>query len=838
MQRKWWFYESSYILLTTAFLKTLCFVLLVSNTSAQVNDTLQGVQTDTLKIEKSSDENDDDFKSKVEYAARDSLFFDAEKMIVFLYGAAVVKYENMELKADYIAVDLENKTLLAAYATDSAGNKTGVPEFSQSGDKFTADEIKYNFQTKKGRIRGVYTEQGEGFIYGETVKKLDDFEYISRGTYTTCNLPHPHYAIAARKLKVINNRKIITGPAYLTIADVPMPLAIPFGYFPNRKGQSSGIIFPAYGESAELGFFLKNGGYYFGINDYIDLALTGDIYSKGSYATQSFLRYAWRYHFNGNLSLSFSKIKTGEKELPDFSENRDFFIRWSHTQDPKARPNSIFSANVNAGSSQYFRNNISTPSNFLTNTFQSSIAWSKSFPGKPFNFSATANHSQNTQTRDMNITLPQFTFSVNRIYPFKRKLTSGQPKWYEKAGISYQTNFQNVISGKDTSIFKGDWAKRMRNGIQHSIPVSTSLQVMKYFTLTPSFNYSEKWYLRTIEKRYDALTNTILTDTVNGFKAAREFNAGVSMNTRLYGMFQFRKSKLQAIRHVLTPTLSFTYRPDFSDSFWNNYKTVQTNPEGETVRYSIYEQSLFGGPSAGRQALIGFAVDNNLEMKVKTEKDTAETVKKIKIFESLALSGNYNLAADSLKLSIISLNARTTLFDKINLNLAMAFDPYITDSLNRRRNVFEWKENKRAGRLTSANFTTGFNILHNPKSSNQSKRNDLFSYEIPFSLYVSYSLYYIKPSDYDDKTVTQTVNFNGDISLTKNWKIIYSSGYDFTLKKWSFTSLSFYRDLHCWEMRFNWVPLGGYTYWNFQINVKASVLQDLKLTKKKDYYDQ
>lgn len=838
MQRKWRFHESVCFLLTTAFLKTLCFAFIPFISKAQITDTLPARQTDTLNLEHATGNNGEDFKSKVEYTARDSLFFDAEKMIVYLYGAAVVKYENMELKADYIAVNLDTKTLLAAFAKDSAGNKTGIPAFSQNSDAFTADEIKYNFQTKKGRIRGVYTEQGEGFIYGETVKKLDEFEYISRGTYTTCNLPHPHYAINAGKLKVINNRKIITGPAYLTVADVPLPLAIPFGYFPNRKGQSSGIIFPAYGESTELGFFLKNGGYYFGVNDYFDLALTGDLYSKGSYAAQSFLRYAWRYHFNGNLSFSFSKIKTGEKELPDFSENRDFFIRWSHTQDAKARPNSIFSANVNAGSSQYFRNNISTPSNFLTNTFQSSISYSKSFPGKPFNFSATANHSQNSQTRDMSITLPQFTFSVSRIYPFKRKQVAGKPKWYEKAGFSYQTNFQNVISGKDTSIFKGDWTKRMKNGIQHSIPVSTSLQVMKYFTLTPSFNYSEKWYVSTIEKRYDAATNSVLSDTVQGFKAAREFNAGVSVNTRLYGMFQFRKSKLQAIRHVFTPTFSFTYRPDFSDPFWNNYKTVQTNHEGETIRYSIYEQSLFGGPSSGKQALIGFALDNNLEMKIKSNNDTAETIKKIKVFESLALSGNYNLAADSLKWSIISLSARTTLFDKLNLNVALAFDPYITDSLHRRRNVLEWKENNRAARLTSANFTSGFSILHNPKSAQKKQSADLISYEIPFSLYVSYSVYYIKPDDFTNKNITQTVNFNGDLSLTENWKIIYSSGYDFTLKKWSYTSLSFYRDLHCWEMRFNWVPLGGFTYWNFQINVKASVLQDLKLTRKKDYYDQ
>jgi len=829
------------VFLNTVFLITLGLLFVQSSDlNAQSTDSIANATKDSLQLlpDSASGGSEGDFKSKVEYSARDSLFFDAVNMVVYLYGNAHVKYEDMQLQADYIAVNLENKTLLASFMTDSSGNKTGIPEFSQAEDKFTAEEIKYNFNTRKGRIRGVYTEQGEGYIFGQTVKKLDDYEFIHNGRYTTCNLPHPHYSINASKLKIINNRKIITGPAYLSIADVPVPLAVPFGYFPNRKGQSSGIIFPAYGESDDLGFFLKNGGYYFGISDYLDLALTGDAYSKGSYSAQSFFRYAWRYHFNGNLVLSMSRIKLSEPELPDYSVNRDFFIRWTHNQDPKARPHSVFTANVNAGSSRYFRNNVSTPDNFLTNTFQSSIAWSKTFPGKPYFLSATANHSQNTQTRDMSITLPQLTFGVNRLYPFKRKVITGKQKWYEKAGVSYQGNFQNVINGKDTSIFKGNWSHRMRNGIQHSIPISTSLQVMRHFTLSPSVNYSEKWYMRTIEKQYDPTTNSIFTDTVNGFKAAREFNAAVSLNTRIYGMFQFTQSRIQAIRHVMTPTLSFSYKPDFSDAFWNSYKTVQTNAEGEEIKYSIYEQSLFGGPSAGKQALIGFTLDNNLEMKMKPARDTSGSVKKVKIFESLSVSGNYNVAADSVRLSVISLAARTSLFDKLSLNATTSFDPYITDSLSRRMNSFEAGVNNRIARLTSANFSAGFNVLNQPQSERSKEGEELISYNVPFSLYFSYNLYYIKPSDYLDKQVTQTINFNGDISLTKNWKITFSSGYDLKQKNWSYTSLSFYRDLHCWEMRFNWVPLGGYTYWNFQVNVKASVLQDLKLTKKKDYYDQ
>ncbi len=842
-------------LLTGLLLIVICFFFRASNaqvsppdsTAIQADSILYGSSEiatgDTLGVSTSSD-----FRSKVDYAAEDSLIFDAEQQIVYLYGKATVNYENMTLKADFIQVNLSEKTLYSTYLSDSSGSKSGIPDFAQNDDHFTADEIRYNFESKKGKIKGVYTQQGEGYVYGETVKKLDDFEYIHYGTYTTCDLKEPHFAIAANKLKIINNNKIITGPAYLTIAGVPTPLAIPFGYFPNRKGRSSGIIFPAYGESGELGFFLKSGGYYFGLSDYLDLALTGDIYSKGSYGMQSYFRYANRYKYNGNLSLSYSKIRTGEPETPSFNFTKDFFVRWQHAQDPKARPNTIFSSNVNAGSSSYFRNNISSPNNFLTNTFQSSIAYSKTFPGKPYSLSSSINHSQNTQTRDINVTFPNINFSVNRLYPFKKKIAVGSDKWYERIGISYQSNFQNSIQTKDTLLFKDGFGKRFRNGLQHSIPVSTSLKVLKFFTLTPSFSYSEKWYLQTIRKNYVPDEGIILTDTVNGFKAAREFNASASLNTRIYGMFQFRNRKIAAIRHVMSPSLTFSFRPDFSDPFWNYYRQVQSNAEGQTTNYSIFEQAIFGGPGAGRQEIIGFNLDNNLEMKVRKITDTTEVLKKIKVFESLSISGSYNLAADSLQLSPVTLNARTTLFDRLNLNFGSTLDPYITDSLNRRLDQFELSAHNRLARLTSASVSAGFNLTHSPKVKPSDKiQEDEKEYinkhpveyvdlTVPFSLNVNYSLFYSRPG-LQKATITQTINFNGDISLTPKWKIIFSSGYDVQQKQWAYTSLSFYRDLHCWEMRLNWVPLGGFTYWNFQINVKASVLQDLKLTKKNDYYD-
>lgn len=807
------------------------------------------VTTDTLNADSLELSTNSDFKSKVEYSADDSLYFDVENQVVFLYGNAQVKYEDMTLKANYMEVNLQNKILYSTFTKDSSGDKTGVPQFEQADDKFSADEIRYNFNTKKGKIKGVYTQQGEGYIHGETVKKIEDYEFIRNGLYTTCDLPHPHYGIAAGKLKVINNSKIITGPAYLVVADVPTPLAIPFGFFPNRKGRSSGIIFPTYGESNELGFYLKNGGYYFGLGDIVDFAATGDIYSKGSWGTQLFSRYANRYHYNGNLSLSYSRIKNGESELPDFNFSKEFFIRWSHAQDAKARPNSVFSANVNAGSSQYYRVQVSSPNNYITNTYQSSIAYSKSWPGKPYNFSASMSHNQNTLTRDISISLPQATFSVARFYPFKRKIEAGEQKWYEKIGVSYQTNLQNQIQTKDSLLFTSDSKNKFRNGIQHTIPLSTNIKLLKFFTLTPSFNYSEKWYLKTIEKKYNTDENVVEIDTINGFKAARDFSASASLNTRIYGMVSFKNSKIIALRHVLSPTVSFSYRPDFSAESWKYYRSVQTDSIGTQSKYSIFETGIFGGPASGKLGLINFGVDNNLEMKVRKTTDSSETFKKIKIFESLSINSSYNIAADSLRWSTIGINARTTLFEKVNVNLSSSFDPYISDSLGRRLNRSEWKENKRIARIVSASLSVGFNLNHLAKNKTTSKGSDAdqknvlgnpsqyVDLDVPYNLYVNYSLTYSRSTPSTSVT-SQIVNFNGDVSLTPKWKIIFSSGYDFKQKEVSYTSLGFYRDLHCWEMRLNWVPLGSFPYYNFQINVKSSILQDLKWVKKNDPYDQ
>lgn len=792
--------------------------------------------TDTIAVDSLSMTLSDELKSKVHYTADDSIRFDIAGEKVYLYGKAKVFYEDIQLDADYIEVDWITRKLYSTGSKDSVGNDTGLPIFKQGAETFTAQTVTYNFDTKKGKITNINTQQGEGYILGQTIKRIDEENYfIKNGAYTTCDNPIPHYTISANKLKVIQDDKIITGPALMVIEGVPTPLAIPFGYFPTRKGRSAGVLMPSYGESTRLGFFFKDGGYYFGIGDVVDFAITGDIYTLGSWGLKLNSNYANRYRYNGNLSLSYSEIVESEKELPDYNFYKDFFIRWNHRQDPKARPNSVFSANVNVGSSGYYQNNISSATNYLTNTFQSSVAWSKSWAGKPYSFAASLSHNQNTITHDITLSLPTTNFNVNRIYPFKSRSMVGSEKWFEKIGFSYQNNFQNTIQTKDSLLFKSESADQYRYGMSHSIPVSTSIKVLKHFTLSPSLTYNEKWYLSTIEKNYVTAFDSVITDTIQGFKAGRDFLLAASLNTRIYGMVQMKKGKIAAIRHVMSPTLSYGYRPDFSDPSFSYYKDYQIDSIGNTARYSIFETGIYGGPPSGKYGIIGFNLDNNLEMKTRTVTDTSVNLKKIKIFESLSAGVSYNTALDSLQWSNINVNGRTILFERVNVNLSGSFDPYITDTSGVRINTSELSENNRLARLVSSTFGVSFSLNSlKPKTDQKPASNPEFNY--PFNLSVNYNVTYSRPGNLES-TIFQTLNFYGDVALTQNWKINFNSGYDFEAKDLSYTSLGIYRDLHCWEMRINWVPFGSQQNYYFQINIKSSILKDLKLSKKEDIYD-
>ena len=809
-----------------------------------VDDTLivpDTARKDTLKPAGDAD----DLRSKVHYTAEDTIRFDVEHDKVYLYKKAEITYENMNLKAGRIDIDWETRTLFARGIPDSLGNMTELPVFTQDNQNFTAHTMRYNFDTKKGKITYVKTKEGEGYIHGETVKRdsTNDF-YIRNGKYTTCDLDTPHFYIASNKLRIINQKKIVTGPAYLVIENVPTPLVIPFGFFPNKKGRSSGIIFPAYGESASRGFFLQRLGYYFGFSDNVVAAVTGDIYTLGSYLVNVSSDYAVRYHFRGNLRMNYSVTKTSEKELGDYSVRKDFLVNWFHAQDAKAHPGSQFGASVQFGTGNFYRNNLSSPQNYLGNTYRSSISYSKSWAGTPFSLSSALSHSQNTLTREIEVSAPDVSFNVARINPFKRKNGIGEDKWYEKIGASYSMHALNSISTYDSLLFKKESIDKLNTGIMHTLPVSTSFKMFKFFSLSPSANYTERWYFRTIEKHYDAELGKAVNDTNRQFSAARNYSVSASLSTRVYGMFLFQKSPIAALRHVLTPSVGFTYTPDFSEARYGYYKNVVTDSLGHQQVYSIYEGQIFGGPGRGKTGTVSFALDNNLEMKVRTQTDTGMTLKKIKLLESLSFASGYNLAADSLNWQPISVNGRTTLFDKVNISMGASFDPYITDTLGQRINQFEYDVNGRLARLTSANASLSAGIAggkNDEKKKKMEEENmnpaDYIDFSVPWSLNVSYSLTYSKPNERSTPETRQHVSFSGDISLTQRWKIGYSSGYDFQAHDFTYSSFSFYRDMHCWEMRLTWIPFGFQQSYSFQINVKSSILQDLKLTKKNDFYD-
>lgn len=819
-----------------------------------LNTTKDTTQNYTIEIDSTGKDSlqtgfSDELKSKVHYSANSLISFDVAEDKVYLFDNAIIEFENITLKAAFISINWDAKTLYASGLPDSSGKIAGLPVFKDGNDEFTSETMKYNFETKKGKIEQVRLQQGEGFIHGEQVKKdAEENYYLRNGYYTTCDLPHPHYMIHSNKIKAVQGRQIVTGPANLVIEDVPTPLFIPFGYFPFRKNRASGIIFPAYGESNSRGFFLSNGGYYFGISDYVDAELRGDIYTFGGYNVRVLSTYAKRYRFNGNLSLSYSFIKSGEKELNNLTKTKDYFIQWSHRQDAKAHPNSSFSASVNAGSTGYYSNNLSSANNYLSNTFSSSIAYSKVFPNSPFNLSVSANHSQNNISKIYNISLPVASVGMGTVYPFRKKNRIGNQKWYERIGTSYSGNFTNQIVAPDSILFTPEAKQYFRNGISHSVPISTSFKVLQYLTLSTSVNFRGYNYFSSIRKTYNPVDSTVTTDTISGLKSAVEYSLSAGLNTRLYGMMQFRKGKIAAIRHVITPNISFTYRPDFSKTNFPYYKTVQANAEGATTRYSVFETGIYGGPPSGKYGFLGFGIDNNLEMKYRAKSDSGVVQKKLKLLESFSISSGYNLAADSLQLSNFSVNARTTLFDKISLNMSSSFDPYIITEQNVRVNKFEWKEHNRLARLTNVTMSVSYSLTHANKNHESAKgtdaelkeinnrTEDYLDFEMPFNLSAGYSYSFTNNVNTADITA-QTLNLNGDVNLTKKWKVTLYSGFDFVTKKRTYTSLGLFRDLHCWQMSLNWIPTGGQQSYFFQINVKSSILQDLKLVKKNDIYD-
>lgn len=805
----------------------------------------------------------------ITYTAVDSIRFEVESKKVYLFGNAFIKYKDIELKAAYIELSLSEDEVYAKGTKDSTGKAIGQPEFKQADQAFDAVEITYNFKTKKGIIKGVVTKPDGGFLHSDRAKKQSNNEIcIQHGKFTTCDLPHPHFYIALTKAKVIPDKKIISGPAYLVIADIPVPLGIPFGYFPNKKGSQSGVIIPQYGEEKSRGFFLRNGGYYFAINDYFDLTLTGDIYANLSWGANFNTKYRKRYKFSGNLNAKLNENFFGEKGDKGYQHNKQFAFTWTHSQDPKARPNSTFSANVNASSSSFDRyNNYDAYSgNVFTNNKMSNISYSKTFPNSPFGFSLNLRHSQNSTDSTIALILPDVNMNMSRIFPFRSKSREGQLKWYENIGLSYASTLQNKLTTKESKLFTSQSLEQFQKGIQHSIPISTSLKAFKYFTISPGINYTERWYFNSIQKNWDSakpLSDTstffgaMVTDTVKGFYRVYDYNLSASISTTIYGMYQFKHSPVKAIRHVLSPSVTLSYRPDFGADRYGYYKTVMNVKRLDNyqpydtlyTKYSMYEGNLYGTPGYGKSGLVNFSLGNTLEMKVKSKNDTVDELKKVRIFDGLNFSTSYNIAADSLNWSPLNISGSTNMFQVVDLRFSGILDPYVLDSLKgfgyTRVNKFTYNENSgKIGRLTTANMTLGItldptkfkSVKAKPEVNQNTRTPDGYAvFRIPWSLNISYNLRYDKPIL--KEKITQTLSVSGGFSLTPKWMVRLRADYDFVNKKLVNASVDISRDLHCWEMSFNWVPFGFYQSYFFRISVKSAILQDLKLERRRNWMD-
>lgn len=851
---------------TTIVFKPLQDTLLYNDTI--VGDTVitTSISGDTVIEERVQRTRLDD---KLARFAVDSIVQDIRQRKIFLYGDAKVVYQDITLKAAYIEVDLNTNTVFASGVEDSTGKVKGMPEFTQGDQTFKSETMTYNFDSQNGIITSVVTEDGNGFLHGQRVKKLgDNTVNILHGTYTTCNLEHnPHFGFRFKKSRVIPDNKIVTGPAYMEIEQMPTPLGLPFGFFPNKSGQTSGIVIPTFGEYTNRGFYLEDGGYYWAINEYMDLTVLGDIYSRGGWGVKPKFRYKKRYKYSGNLDLGYAINIVGTKDAPDYVKSTDFRIRWSHKQDPKARPNSNFSADVNILSGNYDKYNVTSTQDFLSNEFQSSIAYQKNW-GSNFFLTLNASHRQNTQTHKIDVSLPEATFTVNRFYPL-RSNKGGKKRFYEDLSVSYSMNAKNQISTADSIFFdEVTWTDNMQWGAVHKVPVSLPLKVLKYFTLSSSINITDRMYGRTIDKYYepdttiignDTIPPGVVIDTISGFRNALDYNFSSSLTTKLFGMVQFKKGPLRAIRHVLTPSVSFSYTPDFGKENLGYYGTY-IGPDGTKVQYSHFEGSLFGSPPGQESGRVGLSLLNNLEIKVPSRKDTITGLRKVKLIESFTISGNYDLAKDSLNMSLITMSGRTTLWKNLTIQYGSIWDPYAADSSGNRINKFEWEVNRRLFRLDQTTWRlsfgfqlgdTDFKKKEKPEDSGTQDEIDAINanpdeyvdWSIPWSININYNFSYTNNLDYVNymkvptETIVQTLSFNGQINITPKWKFTFNSGWDFTQNKLSYTQVNIYRDLHCWEMRFSWIPLGVRKSWNFSINVKASILQDLKLNRKKDFRD-
>lgn len=821
----------------------------------------------------------------VEYQANDSLVF-MDGNTGLLYGNGDVTYGKLNLNAGFIRMSMDSSVLYATGRPDTTGSMVENPVFKDASGEYKSETLRYNFKSKKGVISQVVTQQGEGYVVsGHTKKLANDEMCMVNGKYTTCdNHDHPHFYLDLSKAKVKPGSYIVSGPAHLVIEDVHLPLVLPFGYFPFKGNYSSGLLSPTYGDELSRGFYLKDGGYYFAISDYMDLALTGELYSKGSWGVDARSTYRVRYKYSGSFYASYLETVTSEKNLPDYAKAKNLSITWSHSQDTKANPYRTFSASVNFQTSGYRTSNLNTyydPKAFSSNTKSSSVNFTQRFPESPFSFSTSMNVSQRSSDSTLSVSLPSLSVNMSSINPLKRKNSVGKERWYERIRMSYTGSFSNSIgSVKEKDFLNQSLIKDWKNGIRHSIPLSATFNMLNYINITPNVSYTERWYSSAVNRSYDEKRKKEVADTTWGFHRVWDYSTGMSFSTTLYGMFQPSRrlfgDKVNMIRHVLTPSVSLSYIPDFGASRYGYYGSYsywdESANEMEKVVYSHYINGLYGTPGREKSGSIGFNIANNLEMKVKQVNDTATIFKKVSLIDNFSFGSSYNMAVDSLNWSNISTNLRLK-FGSKSVSLSGAFDPYtyVLDSKESpvRVNRTQFQKYGIPGRLIST--STSFNYtLSNETFKKKNKQNGVMPagrdsvsgeevvgkeagasqgdvlekpvdpeaakyapFKLPWSVNFSYSLSYVR-STFDKKrleynhTLSQNLGISGNISLTDNWRMNASTTYNFQRKKLTTMNCSVTRDLHCWEMSASFIPVGPYKSYNFSVRVKSSLLQDLK----------
>ena len=831
----------------------------------------------------------------VKYSAEDSLVYDAESGTAYLYGNSKVDYENMKLTSDKVHMNLDKSTVRATGTVDSTaeGGIKGKPVFTIGKDEYKSDTMAFNFKSKKGLIKGVYTEQQDGFLSGEVGKRDSTGSiYLQHGRYTTCDKPHPDFYIALSRAKVRPGKDVVFGPAYLVVADVPLPLAIPYGFFPFSKKYSSGFIMPSYGDESDRGFYLRDGGYYFAISDKWDLKLLGEIYTKGSWGVSAASNYRKRYRYSGSFLFSYQDSKTGDKGLPDFAEQESFKIQWNHRQDPKANPYSSLAASVNFATSSYERNNLNSmynPQTLTQSTRTSSVSWSTGFSSIGLSLSATTNLAQNMRDSSIQITLPDLNISLSRFYPFKRKHLVGKERWYEKISMSYTGQLANSISTKEDKLLHSNLIKDWKNAFQHTIPVQANFTLFNYINVTPSFNFTDRMYSKKVTRGWDnTLQKEVVRDTTYGFHNVYNWSMSVGASTKLYGFWVPNRKlfgdKIQAIRHVITPQVSFSYSPNFGArryGYYDSYQYTDASGNVKLVEYSPYQDELYSVPGKYKTEMISWDVSNNIEMKIKSDKDTTG-YKKISIIDELGASMSYNAAADYHRWSDLSMRLRLKWWKNYTFSMNAQFatyayeldangKPYVGNhtewgygrlprfqgmsqnfsfTLNpeKLKKWFGRKDDKDDDKVSVDSDGPDTNIesnmdddLEKGKYAAKKKRGNIaetdddgyMSFNMPWSLTIGYGITMRENTAgrFNTKTMrypykfTQTLNFSGNIRISDGWNINFSSGYDFENHAMSMTTASLSRDLHCFNMSAS-VVLAPYTSYNFTFRCNAATLTD------------